>query len=238
MGYIFTLGDLLKYTEWSRQPGMSRLLNAGLILCTQMLTLKFDDEILDIGCGSCFSLLKLKEMGFSVRGLEASPDIVSMVRRKHALFDCVDIGLSHDMPYEDNAFNYSCFFNSLEYIDDPELALAEAFRVTRQKVFIGFFNRYAATYFRHRIFGSKSKSFFKQAHFFSLWEIKNMVHNLLGPVPIQWQNIMLMPLGESKSNLLLPKYMPFGAFIGVTVTVSPRFTTNALHLKYECPSGT
>lgn len=237
MGYVFTLGDMLKYTEWSRQPNTARLLHAGLTLCHQMLAPQPLEEILDIGCGSCFSLLRLKQMGFMVRGIEASPDIADMIKRKHALTDCIDVGLACNLPYDDNSFSYACFFNALEYIDNPEQALAEAFRVARQKVFIGFFNRYAVSYFRHRIRGLWTKSFFSEANFFSLWDIKSMVQNLLGPVPIQWQSIMLMPLSENGTNLQLPKYIPFGAFIGVTVTVNPRFTTNALHLKHECHSG-
>lgn len=237
MGYIFTLGDILKYADWSRQPNVARLLNAGLAICHQSMTPKTHEEILDIGCGSCFSLLKLKELGFMVQGLEASPDIVNFVKRKHALSGYVDVGLANDMPYDDNAFSYACFFNSLEYIAEPEQALAEAFRVARQKVFIGFFNRYATTYLRHRISGLCTKSFLKEAHFFSLWEIKNMTRKLLGPVPIQWQTIMGMPLNEAGANVHLPKYIPFGAFIGVTITLNPRFTTNALHLKTNCTSG-
>lgn len=237
MGYIFTLGDMLKYTEWSRQPNTASLLHAGLTLCHQMLAPQPLEAILDIGCGSCFSLLKLKQMGFMVHGVEASPDIVDLIRRKHALTDCIDVGHACDLPYDDNSFSYACFFNALEYIDDPSKALAEAFRVARQKVFIGFFNRYAVSYFRHRIQGLWTKSFFRHANFFSLWDIKNMVYKTLGPVPIQWQSLALVPLGETRPNSQLSKYIPFGAFIGVTVTVNPRFTTNALHLKHECASG-
>lgn len=237
MGYIFTLGDMLKYTEWSRQPNAGRLLEAGLNLCCQMLAPQPREELLDIGSGSCYSLLKLRQAGLMARGLEASPDIVNMMHRKHQLNDCLDVGLAGEMPYEDNAFSYACFFNSLEYMDKPEDALAEAFRVARQKVFIGFFNRYAASYFSRRIKGLWSPSFFNHANFFSLWDIKSMVYRLLGPVPLQWQTIMIMPFCEPQSDIYLLKYLPFGAFIGVTVTVNPRLTTNALHLKRECASG-
>lgn len=233
MGYIFTLGDLLKYTKWSRQPGPARLLHAGVSLCHQMLSPQPQEEILDIGCGSCFSLLKLREMGFMVHGVEASADIVALAKRQHALQDCLDVGDARDLPYDDNAFSYACFFNALEYIDNPEQALAEAFRVARQKVFIGFFNRYAVSYLQHRIQGLWNKSFFQEANFFSLWDIKNMVHKTLGPAPIQWRSLSPMSRGETPANSQLSQHMPFGAFIGVTVTVNPRFTTNALHLKHE-----
>ena len=237
MGYIFTLGDMLKYTEWSRQPNAGKLLAAGMDLCCQMLAPQPLEEILDIGSGSCYSLLKLRHKGLMARGIEASPDIVGLMRRKHDLHDCLDTGEACDLPYEDNSFSYACFFNSLEYIDDPRGALAEAFRVTRQKVFIGFFNRYAAAYYRHRIQSLRNRSFANKANFFTLWEIKNMVYGLLGPVPLKWQTITTTPFYNMQNDLYPLKYMPLGAFIGVTVTVNPRFTTNALHLKHECPSG-
>lgn len=233
MGYIFTLGDLLNYTKWSCQPGPARLLHAGVSLCHQMLSPQSQEEILDIGCGSCFSLLKLREMGFMVHGVEASADIVALAKRQHALKDCLDVGDARDLPYDDNSFSYACFFNALEYIDNPEQALAEAFRVARQKVFIGFFNRYAVSYLRQRIQGLWTKSCSKEANFYSLWDIKNMVYKTLGPAPIQWRSLSSISLGETPAGTPLSQHIPFGAFIGVTVTVNPRFTTNALHLKYE-----
>lgn len=232
MGYIFTLGDMHNYIKWSRQPGPARLMHAGASLCHQMLSPQPQEEILDIGCGSCFSLLKLREKGFMVHGIEASSDIVALAERQHGLGECLDVGDACDLPYDDNSFSYACFFNALEYIENPQQALAEAFRVTRQKVFIGFFNRYAVTCFRHRIQGLWSKSFFQKANFFSLWDIKNMVHKTLGPVPVQWRSLPLMALGETSASPL-SQHIPFCGFIGLTVTVNPRFTTNALHLKCE-----
>lgn len=237
MGYVFTLGDMLKYTEWSQQPNTASFLEAAVRLCCQMLAPQPREDILDIGCGSCFSLLKLKNCGLTVQGLEASPDIVRLINRKHALHGYIDVGDAHDMHYDDNAFSYACFFNSLEYMECPEIALAEAFRVARQKVFIGFFNRYALTYFRHRLKGLWRPSFLCEANYFSLWDIKDMTRKLLGPVPIQWQTLMVMPFINVHTNIAPFKYLPLGAFICVAITVNPRLTTNPLHLKHECHHG-
>lgn len=235
MGYVFTLGDVYKYLEWCQKPYHSRLVNAGMDLCRRMLNPQPMEEVLDVGCGSCLSLLKMLETGAHVTGLEASPIIASVFSRKFNLTGVIDVGDACDMPYEDNAFSYTYFFNSLEYIENPREALAETFRVTRQKVFIGFFNRYAMNYFAHRIKNLSGRAnFAENANFFSLWDIKKMVYDLLGPVPIKWEALMVMPFFKKTPNLHIVKFMPFSAFIGLTITVNPRLTTTGLTLKHKC----
>ncbi|PID77832.1 MAG: hypothetical protein CSB21_03215 [Deltaproteobacteria bacterium] len=140
-----------------------------------------------------------------------------------------------DLPFEDNSFEYSFFFNSLEKTNNPEKALEEAFRITKQYVFIGFLNRYAA-----RVFQKSIMNFLYPLSpgdkLFSVFEIKQMTKELLGDVPVKW---------KTTSNFDLSKYSifktigyadliqknPFGAFAGICITVQPRFRVTPLKIE-------
>jgi ubiquinone/menaquinone biosynthesis C-methylase UbiE len=48
------------------------------------------------------------------------------------------VELPKTLPFDDNSFNHACLFTSLEFVDDPKKALAEAFRVAKDGCLSGF----------------------------------------------------------------------------------------------------
>jgi len=65
-----------------------------------------------------------------------------------------------------------------------------------------------------------------------------MIRDILGDVPITWRSICQLPSASGKllckleQSHLLQK-TPFGAFVGMTVTLVPRFRTRPLAIKYH-----
>jgi hypothetical protein len=96
-------------------------------------------------------------------------------------------------------------------------------------------NRHAAKKIQRRCNDIPVDSFLSKAHFYSIWEIKNTVYQLLGDVPVAWRSLPDISMASGKfarrleqSRLL--QRCPFGDYIGMVITPIPRFKTRPLHL--------
>jgi len=147
-------------------------------------------------------------------------------------------GYAEDLPFDDNSFNYSCFFTTLEFVDNPQKALQEAFRVTKDRVFIGVLNRYALKGIQRRVKGIFTPTIFNHARFFSVWELKQLIRLIMGQVPVSWRTVCQLPIPSGKFvyNLEQSKFIqrcPFGAFAGMVVILVPRLKTRPLTVRYQ-----
>jgi SAM-dependent methyltransferase len=238
MGYIFDFHDAKRYDRWfsDRKNSLAADLESRLML--GMLDPVSGESVLDIGCGTGASTLPLLAKGLDVTGIDPSPYMLDILSAK--LGDRVSLyrGIAEDLPFDDNSFNHACLFTSLEFVDDPKKALAEAFRVAKDRVFIGFLNRYALTGIGRRVQGIFSPTIYNRATFFSVWEIKSMVRKLMGPVPVCWRTVCQFPgpwgswMNQIEGSGLVQRF-PFGTFAGMTVTLVPRFRTRPLAIRYQ-----
>ncbi|MEJ2429874.1 MAG: hypothetical protein P8075_13290, partial [Deltaproteobacteria bacterium] len=122
-----------------------------------------------------------------------------------------------------------------EFVAEPEKALAEAFRVTRRRVVLGVLNKYALMAINRRLKGLIGDSIYRQARFFSVWELKEMICRMLGPTPVHWGTVIFFPLSLSKVTRTVEGHPffqqnPLGAFIAMQVDIRYRFITGKDHL--------
>jgi SAM-dependent methyltransferase len=243
MGYVFDFNDAKAYEDWfhKRRNRFAAELESRLML--NMLGPVKGETVLDIGCGIGSCLKPLLKNGLDVTGIDPSPYMLDITHQN--LGDRVELyrGFAEDLPFDDNSFNHACFFVSLEFIDDPKKAIAEACRVAKDKVFIGVLNRYAIKGIERRVKGIFTATIFNQARFYSVWELKKIIRDLLGPVPVSWRTVCQFPSFSSrilnkleKSNLV--QRCPFGTFAGILVTLVPRFKTRPLALRYQAKQPT
>ena len=156
MGHIFDFNEAKSYEQWFSRPQNKAAFELEKQLMRDLLQPMRGESVLDIGCGSGACLAALLEMGLQVTGLDPSSYMLDMSLEN--MGNRVDLyrGFAEDLPFDDNSFNYSCLFTTLEFVDDPAKALQEAFRVTKDRVFIGVFNRYAL-----KEFSGGSREFFR-----------------------------------------------------------------------------
>ncbi|MBU1008110.1 class I SAM-dependent methyltransferase [Candidatus Dependentiae bacterium] len=96
-------------------------------------------KILDIACGYGRLSIPLKQAGYSVYGIDLSPNLVDAAK-ENALNSCVDIGFRlgdmRDLPYEDNFFDtVICMWTSFCHMlnkKDQVKAIREMVRVVRK----------------------------------------------------------------------------------------------------------
>jgi SAM-dependent methyltransferase len=114
------------------------------------------------------------------------------------------------LPFSDAQFDLAAFITTLEFVDDPEQALAEAARVARHGLLLGVLNRRSLLAARRRFSG---KAIWKSANFFNVNELLHMVKSTCGDRfhSLRWRTT-LWPVPCITS---LP--FPWGGFIGVAV---------------------
>ncbi|MDO8785573.1 MAG: methyltransferase domain-containing protein, partial [Syntrophales bacterium] len=95
------------------------------------------ERLLDVGCGTGEHLLFFRERGCDVTGIEPSPFMLEIAKQKLGHRAEVHTGKAEDLPFSDNEFDIVTLITSLEFTDDPEKAIAEAVRVSRDRVFLG-----------------------------------------------------------------------------------------------------
>lgn len=238
MGYVFDFQDARTYANWvlQQREQWTAVLEKQLML--NLLKPAHGESILDIGCGTGASILPLMQMGLNVTGIDASPYMLDLASAN--LGQSVDLyrGFAEDLPFDDNSFNHALFFIALEFVDDPVKSIAEACRVAKDKVFIGFLNRYAIKGVQRRVKGFFTASIFDRARFFSVWELKKMVRSVAGPVPVAWRTVCQLPRTSARviqtfEQSGIVQRCPFGAFAGMVATVIPRFRTRPLAMRYH-----
>lgn len=85
-------------------------------------------KILDIGCGNCQMLDKLKELGHQVYGLDLSPLRVLKNRKR---LKNIEFGYAEEIPFEDDFFDIVIAQEVLEHVFDLKKALSEIKRVLK-----------------------------------------------------------------------------------------------------------
>ncbi len=238
MGYVFDFKDALAYEKWCRDHSNQKLAELEKRLMLDLLRPLQGESVIDIGCGTGMHFDDLLACGLQVSGIDASPYMLDIARQKARQRVDLHRGFAEDLPFEDNAFTYAVLNTTLEFVDDPQKALEEAFRVTKDRVFLGVLNRYALKGFLRRVEGKFFDTIYSRARFFSIWELKHMVRKILGDVPVSWRTVCQLPtapgrvMSRIEQNELIQR-CPFGAFAGMVVTMEPRFRTRPLALKIQ-----
>lgn len=238
MGYIFDFKNSVEYDRKIAGAFNRFAVNLEIRLLMELLQPVRGYSVLDIGCGTGESLLPFLRAGLDVTGIDPSPYMLNIARTKIGNRAGLYQGCAEDLPFDDNAFNYASFFTSLEFTELPQKAIEEACRVAKDKVFIGALNKYAFKAVQRRVGGLFNRSVYNRAHFFSVWELKRMIRDVMGEAPVSWRTVCLFPVPSARivhnvEQCCWFQKNPFGAFIGIVVIPVPRFYTTPLPLKYK-----
>jgi len=212
------------YDEWYQRPGGAQALMLERALIERYLGPRPGERLLDIGSGTGLHLSWFKDLGLQVTGLDASPYMLEQARGRLRGGADLHLGWAEHLPFEDNEFELSTLINTLEFVEEPEKALSEAFRVTRRRVVVGVLNKYAIMAMKRRLRGLIEDTIYRRARFFSVWELKEMVRKILGPIPVEWGTVLFFPLtfvkiARSVERHPLFQQNPLGAFIVMKVDV-------------------
>jgi SAM-dependent methyltransferase len=238
MGYVFDFNDAIYYEKRLNDTKNRFAADLEKRLILNALKPVHGESILDIGCGTGFGLQTFLDEGLQVTGLDPSPYMLDIASKNIKNRSDLHRGVAEDLPFDDNSFNYASLITTLEFVEDPKKALEEACRVAKDKIFLGVLNRYAIKGVQRRIKGVFTRTIYNHACFFSIWELKAIIRSLLGDVPISWRTVCQFSASPGQITSKIEQFpliqkCPFGAFIGMGVTLVPRYRTTPLTVPYK-----
>ncbi|MFP4036431.1 MAG: class I SAM-dependent methyltransferase [Desulfobacteraceae bacterium] len=236
MGLVFDRATASKYAEWRSGPN-GQAAEAWVRACLPaLLHPRPGERALEIGCGDGIHLVFLKELGLKVDGLDASPVMVDLARDRLGQRCAVRKGAAEDLPFEDNSFDLALLIHTLEFVDNPYQALREAARVARRAVFVAVMNSLSWQGLARRIPSPAPDPIFGRGRFFSLWELKALIRQAMGDVPLCWRSSLEGGPILGKIQGVFPGKtdectLPFGSYLGLAATILYRFRTDNLGVK-------
>ncbi|OGC22841.1 hypothetical protein A2291_08675 [candidate division WOR-1 bacterium RIFOXYB2_FULL_42_35] len=179
------------------------------------------DKVLEIGCGTGHFSAYFSKLRAEVTALDTSPDMLHLAREKYGNLQ-VDFkaGDAYKLPFADRSFDLVAMITVLEFIANPKQALREAFRVSKDKVFLGILNKNSYLAWRRK---KSDKKIWQEAHSYTLKEI----FSFLGQErEIKWRAVLYLPLINNGflfnfrlwlERLFSRLKLPYGAFVGIIV---------------------
>ncbi len=183
-----------------------------------------DHRILDIGCGTGNYLKLFQTLGSKPFGVDISIFMLQKAKEKDN-FKLI-LGKGDQLPIKDKVFEITILVTTLEFCDNPTKVLWEANRVTTGKIFIGALNRWSAVAVGRRIKAWFRPSIYSEAHFFSIWELKQILKGVIRTGSFEWRGVHFLPFIKIRFLRWLDRKLsfrknPFSAFLGVLVTLNP-----------------
>ncbi|MBI2494347.1 MAG: class I SAM-dependent methyltransferase [Candidatus Rokubacteria bacterium] len=128
--------DPAGYEAWYATPRGRRADRAERALLERLLTrFATAQSALEVGCGTGHFTRWLRGRLPRVVGLDRAPALLAEARRRRLGLPLVQ-GDAHRLPIRTRAVDLSVFVITLEFVEDPAQALAEAVRVARQGVLV------------------------------------------------------------------------------------------------------
>ena len=238
MGLVFDIYSAELYEKWYRSPAgraMDQFVEKSI---ADLLKPQKHERVLDIGCGTGNHLLSLNKLGLDINGVDASPYMINIARKRLGNRCTLKTGLAEELPFDDNEFDLAVLINTLEFLDEPLNALKEAGRVARKKVFIVSINSLSSHFIYGKMRNLFSRSLFNEMNPRHIWELKNFIRIAYGPVPVAWRSGGLWPSFSDKDSVIRPllgKFdrWPFGSFLGISATIQYTMKTDNLPLKLK-----
>jgi len=235
-GYVFDYNDAYACEQWAAAPAIAARDRLEHEMMIRMLAPMRGQSVLDIGCGTGGGMATMLQAGLQVTGIDPSPHALEFAARK--LGHKVDLhrGFAEALPFDDNTFDHAVIHHTLEFVADPCQALAEAFRVAKDRVFIGILTRHSRRAAELRVQGYFTRTLYRNAQFLTLWEVKRMIRNLMGRVPVSWETLWHFPNPlrwhpRMRHPLAMSLKSPVGPFTGICVVLMPRYKVIPLSLK-------
>ena len=108
-------------------------------------------SVLEVGCGTAHVTHWLNDQELAAVGLDLSAAMLAQARA----LDGVPLtrGDAYRLPFADGAFDLAALVTTLEFLEQPQKALAEALRVARCGVVLGVLNRWSLLGLQRRLAG-------------------------------------------------------------------------------------
>ncbi|HAR98248.1 MAG TPA: class I SAM-dependent methyltransferase [Syntrophus sp. (in: bacteria)] len=218
------------YDDWFQTPSGRYIDAREKAFILSLMSPRPGERLLDVGCGTGEHLRMFHEKGCEVAGLDASPFMIARAREKLGSRAELHEGSAEDLPFSDNAFDHVVLITALEFTEDPALAVSEAIRVCRNRVFFGLLNPYSLLAVQRGLEGRLRDTVYNRARLLTLRKLSGMIRDRLGATPLTWGSVILFPASWYPAAGMLEERLPavknpFGAFMGLSFPMRFRYRT-------------
>jgi len=214
--------DALKYDKWYQTPKGSYVGNLERKLLVDLIKPEKGERLLDVGCGTGYFSFYFHRLGLKVTGLDSSEEMLDVAGSKTKAKRNIEFisGEATGLPFPNNSFDLVALITSLEFIKEPNKAIKEAFRVARKRVVLGTLNKYSIWALYRRIEGLFKPTVYREARFYSLKGLRNLVIPQAQNSKITWRSILFLPSFPRLKRIekVLSRFrVPLGAFLVLSV---------------------
>lgn len=185
-----------RYEEWYDTPEGAFALRAERRLLEFLISgwPRRGHSFLDVGCGPGLALETLYETGFDVTGLDASPAMLAAARRRMGQRADLHVGNAEHLPFADSQFDYVCLLTVLEFAENPQRVLEEAFRVAARGVVVTMLNKWSLCYLTRGLCPCNDASMLCKATWFTPVRMRSMVRRAAGAkMPLTMRSVLPGP---------------------------------------------
>jgi ubiquinone/menaquinone biosynthesis C-methylase UbiE len=207
-----------RYAAWYTTPSGQRADAAERALLTWLLAgFPTARSVLEVGCGTGHFTTWLAHQGWQVVGLDRAP---AMLAHLHQHFPDIPVimGDAHRLPMRQGAVDLVVFVTTLEFLEDPAMALAEAVRVARQGLVVVALNAWSVGGLSRRWGSQARQSLLSRARDYSVRSLRAVVRQAAGKrlQGVRWASTLL-PAGLWQVRAPIP----VGDVIGLGATLLP-----------------
>jgi SAM-dependent methyltransferase len=206
------------------------------------------ETLLDVGCGSGNTLRLFQQKKCVLSGLEESEIALAAARKKLGNRCELVRGSAEDLPFSDNEFDVVTLIAGLHFAKNPQKVIAEAIRVCRGRIFIGFLNKNCIMGTKRsigRLFGFSPAD---AARFYTLSDVRSLVKSKMAVSSVRWGSVIYLPgpfyTFFSEFEEIFPMFKnPLGAYAGMVVPVRYTYRTvsdpllDSFDLKTKAPAA-
>lgn len=188
------------------------------------------ERVLCLGDINAAYLQLFREQRCPVTGFVLSAHKLEDIRKQTEPEIELHAGDAEDLPFSDDEFDIVAIINALEIARNPQKIIAEAIRVCRGRIFIGFLNKHSFAGTQQHLKEVFGFPLAEKVRFFGIEEIKKLVGSLNERQSFRWGSVIYFPpvvYGISTELEELIPYMknPLGAFVGLNFPVKYVYLT-------------
>jgi ubiquinone/menaquinone biosynthesis C-methylase UbiE len=204
----FTRRDIVnKYEAWYQTSGIRVDIQEKSLLKELLKIFPDVNSILEVGCGTGhFTRWFENECGLIAYGMDKSRAMLIEAKRYGSTM--LIEGDAGNIPLSSNVVDISIFITTMEFLSNPDIAIREAYRVSRMGIIIGTINSSSLLGMKYRKIDGP---IWGKAHFLSISRLKRIIKRAIGSqTEVMWRTT-LWPI--------LPGYLPlpWGGFIGMSI---------------------
>ncbi len=215
-----SITDPAAYESWYHNPRGSWIGDREFILLQSMLRTNEGSSLLDVGCGTGHFSRRFSALDLSVTGIDTDPAVLKFASMQGDDIHYIQ-GNALELPFPDNAFDYTIAVTSLCFIDDPLQVLREMWRVTRHALALGLLNRHSLLHWKKQGRGN-----YLGARWDTAREVlKEWIPALLpAPDEVVARSAIFLPQGNKAAHWgeqWLPGTLLWGGFLAVGLIKKP-----------------